>query len=128
MRNETERWLHHAREDLETARVTLAGKRWSATSFHAQQAAEKALKALWIETKGEPPPRIHDLVPLAEEAGLPRDWTGELDVLTRVYLVTRYPDAVREGELAKLNEERARAHIELAERVITWLEQRLSTA
>jgi hypothetical protein len=41
MRIETERWWRQAEQDLVTARVTLAGERWSAT-FFAQQVAEKA--------------------------------------------------------------------------------------
>ena len=85
MRPETERWLRYAREDVATARVTVAGKRWAATSFHAHQAAEKALKALWVEQQSVEPPRIHDLVLLSEEMRLPHEWLEEIDTLSRVY-------------------------------------------
>ena len=92
MRVETGRWLRYADDELETARVTLAGGRWGATSFHAQQAVEKALKALWLEQKSAEPPRVHDLVHLAEEVSLPSQWNEELDALSRVYIVARYPE------------------------------------
>lgn len=98
MSGETERWLHHAREDLENARATLTGERWSATSFHVQQAVEKALKGLWLATRHEAPPRVHDLVRLAEELGVPEDWHSELDALTRVYLLSRYPDVAADAD------------------------------
>ena len=58
MRPETERWLRYADEDLETVRVTLAGQRWAAASFYAQQAAEKALKAMFMEQMGTEHPRF----------------------------------------------------------------------
>ena len=128
MRAETERWLRYAGEDLLTARVTLTGKRQAAASFHAQQAAEKALKALWVERKGLEPPRTHDLVRLAEETGLPSEWLEELDVLSRVYLVSRYPEALAEDvPLHGIDDVGAQAHLALAERIVVWIEQQLST-
>ena len=128
MRVEAERWLHYANEDMVTARVTLAGKRWAATSFHAQQAAEKALKALWLERQGQEPPRVHDLVRLAEEVGLPSEWFEEIDVLSRVYVVSRYPGAAAEDEPPYgISAEAATLHLALAERIIEWINGQLST-
>lgn len=128
MRAETERWLRYGREDLATARVTLAGKRWAATSFHAHQAAEKALKALWVERKGLQPPRTHDLVRLAEEQGLPGEWLEEIDVLSRVYLISRYPGTLAEDEPPYgIDEAAAQSHLALAERIASWVERQLST-
>lgn len=69
MRVEASRWWRRAVDDLETARVTLGARRWAPTVFFAQQAAEKALKAVWLERTGEAPPRTHDLVRLAEMTG-----------------------------------------------------------
>ncbi len=128
MRAETERWLRYASEDVATARVTLAGKRWAAASFHAQQAAEKAIKALWVERKSLEPPRTHDLVRLAEEMGLPSDWLEEIDTLSRVYLLSRYPGASAEDTPPYgIDDAVAQAHLTLAERIVAWTKQQLST-
>lgn len=129
MRIETRRWLRHADEDWETARVTLAGQRWAATSFFAQQAAEKALKALWLERNDAQPPRTHDLVRLAEDVLLPNEWHDELDALSRVYLLTRYPGmSTQDGEENGVDEPMANGHLKLAERVISWVKQQPLTA
>ena len=129
MRPETERWLRYSGEDLVTARVTFAGNRWAATSFYAHLAAEKALKAIWVEGKALAPPRTHDLVRLAEELGLPADWLDELDALSRVYLVSRYPEASADEALPYgIDEPAAQGHLLVAERVVAWAQQRLSTA
>jgi HEPN domain-containing protein/predicted nucleotidyltransferase len=64
--------LQKAREDLDTAEVLsqVVGNRmgqWWTVAFHAQQAAEKALKALIYHLGGEPE-RTHSLSDLAEKA------------------------------------------------------------
>ena len=48
IRGEALDWLHEAQEDLEVARELLEFGRFSHACFLAQQAAEKALKALSI--------------------------------------------------------------------------------
>ena len=126
---EAETWLRYANEDLATARVTLAGGRWAATSLHAQQAAEKALKALWLERRKLPPPRTHDLVRLAGDLSLPSEWVPEIDALSRVYLASRYPAALGDDDPPYgIDEAGAKEHLALAERIFRWTEQRLSTA
>ncbi|MDZ4279063.1 MAG: HEPN domain-containing protein [Dehalococcoidia bacterium] len=126
MRRETERWLQYARDDLDTARVTYDGERWTATSFHAQQAAEKALKALWFERRGGEPPRTHDLVRLAQDVGYPDEHAGELDAMTQSYVVSRYPDAIDDGS-ARIDKDTAEDHRALAESVIRWVREQLKT-
>ena len=60
---------------------------------HAQQAAEKALKASILASDREPP-RTHDLVALVREASdvapLP-DLSVDLDALTTALQAARYP-------------------------------------
>ncbi|MCE4611191.1 MAG: HEPN domain-containing protein [Desulfurococcales archaeon] len=66
VRREALLWLEEAGYDLEDARDAYSRGRWSRVTFLAQQACEKALKALWIHLKRTPPPRTHvlpDLVP-----------------------------------------------------------------
>ena len=126
MRPQTKRWLEYAQDDLDTAKVTYDGERWGATSLHAQQAAEKALKALWFEKEGAEPPRTHDLVRLAQDAGYPDDRYAELDEMTQSYIVSRYPDAI-DARGAKIDRDMAEEHRALAEGVVRWVREQLQT-
>ena len=63
MKDETEEWVEKAEGDLRTARREIAiteGPNYDAVCFHAQQCAEKYLKARMIEV-GLTVSRIHDL-------------------------------------------------------------------
>jgi len=53
-------WLRLADEDLAMARLALDQGIYRQTCFHAQQAVEKALKALLLARQG-PYPRTHSL-------------------------------------------------------------------
>lgn len=127
MQPQTKRWLEYAQEDLDTAEVTYSGERWSATSLHAQQAAEKALKGLLFERAGTEPPRTHDLVRLAQDTGYPDDRHAKLDELTQSYILSRYPDAT-DARGAEIDKETAGAHRALAEGVIRWVRGQLQTS
>lgn len=90
-------WLNGALQDLAIA--TDGAKRWpNAACFHAQQSAEKALKAMLVALAGDVA-RTHALTALAaelSEAGSALD-AGTLDackVLDKFYAPTRYPDAL----------------------------------
>ncbi len=86
-------WLRLAQEDLDVARLLFEEKRWSHVCFHAQQAAEKGLKAL-IENK-KLVPKLHDLVKLAQEViqcGYKvEQFQPQFYFLNQFYTSTRYP-------------------------------------
>ncbi len=82
MRTEVVPWWEQAQADLETARVTQAAARYYAVSWFAQQAGEKALKALYIEQHGVLAPRTHDLTSLGGQVGVPPDVDADLATLT----------------------------------------------
>jgi HEPN domain-containing protein len=89
-------WIALAEDDLLNIENNLVAARvpWSTVCFHAQQAAEKYLKAVLI-THGTPPPRIHDLPPLLElcaEAGVSlAHLEDDCIELTRYGVAPRYP-------------------------------------
>lgn len=75
-----------------------AARRWPQTCFHAQQAAELALKAA-ITHQHVAPPRLHSIVELlARQASTVRQALNhvadDLRDLDRYYTATRYPDAI----------------------------------
>ena len=105
-----EKWLERARYDLETAQAMRDSGRWLYVLFCCQQAIEKALKAVIAQRTKEFPPRLHNLVSLAEFAkiAVPEEKEGLFRILTDFYIGSRYPDEVREvgKDLGKANAER----------------------
>lgn len=63
---EHEKWLAIAREDLAVAEVLLQEDFWTPVTYHAQQAAEKALKG-YLCYKLQPITKTHDLIMLLEQ-------------------------------------------------------------
>ena len=89
-------WVRKAEHDLLDMRNNLAAEEvpWDMVCFHAQQAAEKMLKALQV-FRGLEPPRTHDLVSLLAEcveldAGL-SDLSTACELLTPYGVAVRYP-------------------------------------
>ena len=116
-------WLDRARSNLIRAQQRAPNVYLEDLCFDAQQAAEKALKALCIERSLEFP-YVHDLtrlVTLLQEEGQPvPDEVKEAGRLTRYAVFTRYPgvgDPVTEDD-----HERA---VAIAERVVEWVEDHL---
>jgi len=68
-----QKWMDQASYDLETAQAMLDSGRYLYVVFCCQQAVEKMIKAVIAQVSGEMPPRIHNLIQLAERAGLEPD-------------------------------------------------------
>jgi len=120
--NTVERWTEQARYDLETARAMLESGRYLYVVFCCQQAIEKALKAVIVRKTGESPPRLHNLLRLAEMAGLAmeperEEFVGEL---SGYYIQTRYPEEI-ESLGQSLNSKTAEETIRRTEEVAQWL-------
>ncbi len=93
--NEGERWLFFARQDLRMAELALTDELYNQVCFHAQQCAEKALKA-WLVHQGKTPPRTHSLSDLLSllDPNPVAEIALEIQLLDRFYIPTRYPDAL----------------------------------
>lgn len=90
-----ENWLKFAFDDLHSAELLWAAGIFNMVCFHAQQCAEKALKAV-LSALRQPIPRSHNLNRLrqiVEEAlGYALDLDAEsLRFLNDIYLDSRYP-------------------------------------
>ena len=115
-----EEWLAHAESDLNLARL---GKDRNdvlpeQVCFHAQQAAEKGLKAVLLHRKIEFP-FIHDIEALLEimtQSGLvvPPD-VAEAGALTPYAVEARYP-----GYEEEITPSQVAEAIRLAESVVSW--------
>jgi HEPN domain-containing protein len=111
-------WMRHARSDLAIAKVERPADALLETlCFHAQQAAEKATKAVLLHL-GIEVPRTHSIRALLDR--LPEDlqlpaMVDEAAELTEYAVEARYPGATE----SVTDEEHARA-IELAQAVVDW--------
>jgi len=117
-------WLARARGDLALARVPLpADAFYEALCFHAQQAAEKALKAVYLH-HGWRFKYIHDLAELV--AGLKQNgMTVPEDVMDSMNL-TSYASATRYPDLDEpVTEDEHRQAVARAEAVVQWAERDL---
>ncbi len=118
-------WIERAEEDYLMARSALRRKRPLAYSacFHAQQCAEKYLKALLV-AKGSAFPKTHDLLmlrDLIEKAGVMVPVEGkQLQILSDYAVWTRYP-----GEDPTVED--AREAMEIAKSVRQFARRRLSS-
>jgi HEPN domain-containing protein len=124
MRKESMRLLEQSRHDFDTSAQLLKIGIYYASVFFAEQAAEKALKALHIEKKRKAE-FTHDLIELAQSLDAPRDVLKAAAELSPDYIITRYPDAANGVPAALYDEESAVAHSGYAERIIKWVKQEL---
>lgn len=114
-------WLNRARSNLIRARTEAPGIYLEDLCFDAQQAAEKALKAVLIH-RGVTFPYVHDLAELLTsllQAGeaIP-EAVKEAGRLTRFAIVTRYP-----GVSEPVTHEEYRQAVAIAESVLRWAEE-----
>jgi HEPN domain-containing protein len=118
-------WRIGAREDWDVATDLVARGRPRHGLFFGHLALDKALKARVSEITGQLAPRLHDLLRLAEAAGLGLE-AGRRDTLARMSayaLAGRYPDSVG----ASLAAEDAQARLAEAKEVFEWLMKPPST-
>lgn len=112
-------WHSRAADDARVLRLGVKNRQFADAvfGFHAQQAVEKALKAV-LAARGLAPPRIHDLVRLAhlvEKAGVPvpEDVWAAAD-LTAYATVYRYPGPEPPGKVDRA------ATQKIVVRVLRW--------
>ena len=120
-----EEWLRHARGDLALAwSYDIEGILLEALCFHAQQAAEKSIKAVLI-AHGVPFPRVHSIERLLDllpaEVVLPEEMRSSARL--SAYATTfRYP-----GLDEPVSEDEYREAVRLAEKVVSWAEKALQS-
>ena len=94
MKDETNKWLEYADENLRSAKVLFDSELFNPCLQNAQQAVEKMLKAVLVEsaTKLKKTHSINELVSILAEKGLNVEITeDECDLLDSIYLPSKYP-------------------------------------
>jgi len=125
MREEVKIWWELAVDDIDTAEKNSNIEKYHVAALYAQQATEKALKGLYIQTFQELK-KTHDLVFLANKLNIPDQYKNICKKLDPVYLPTRYPDV--SGKLPKMLFDKADAleFIKIAKEVLQWIKTQLS--
>ena len=127
-----EHWLTFAESDLAVARHLLQDSDfYYEVCFHAQQAAEKALKALLYYHQVKYELRFHSLPRLVKiirknyDNSAPDLWRDAL-ILNRYYASTRYPDSyIHEHSQGLFTLAEAEESIQIAGRIIGWVREKL---
>ena len=94
MKDETKKWLEYADENLRSARLLLDSELFNPCLQNVQQAVEKMLKALLMEStkKIKKTHSINELVNILDKHGLNVDMTeDDCDLLDSIYLPSKYP-------------------------------------
>jgi len=116
-------WLNRARSNLARAGAQIPGVYLEDLCFDAQQAAEKAIKAVLIRRKAAFP-YVHDLaelVSLVEASGeaVPQS-VRQAGRLTRFAIAHRYP-----GVIEPATPQEHREALAIADGVVRWAEERI---
>ena len=113
-----EDWLRYAVSDLNLARVVPPpGVLLEGLCFHAQQAVEKALKAILV-SYSVPFPRTHSirmLIDLLVQYLSVPEAVQEAAILTDYAVMTRYP-----GDIEPVSDDEYQQSIRLADTVVSW--------
>lgn len=116
-------WLNRARSNLARARAQMPGVYLEDLCFDAQQAAEKAIKAVLIKRKTEFP-YVHDLAELlsiveASGEAIPQP-VRRAGRLTRFAIAHRYP-----GVIEPVTPQEYQEALSIADAVVRWAEERI---
>ena len=118
-------WLNRARSSLSRAKVQTKEAYLEDLCFDAQQAAEKAIKAVLIK-KGITFPYIHDLtrlLTLLEEAEEEApEAVKQAEELTRYAVITRYPGVTSLSQTSYIEKRSP------AETVVRWAEEQIGSS
>lgn len=97
---EAERWFRTAQDDLDTALILKEKGKFAHSCFHSQQAAEKAIKAVWYFADADPwGHSIKKMIDDLKQVDLSiYQCVSKLSrygvVLDRFYIPTRYPNGL----------------------------------
>ena len=115
-------WVEEATEAKEVAQHLFEKRDYSYALFFGHLAIEKLLKALYISRKAEQAPYIHNLLRLAESAGISLTDAQRDDLIriTAFHLESRYPDE-KQSFRSKCTPAFTQAELNRISEVFVWL-------
>ncbi len=127
---EAKRWYQQGLDDLEAAQALASAQKFAQACFYAQQSAEKGLKAVWMGLDLDP--WGHSCTRLIRELPEPaqahfRPLIEMALALDKLYIPTRYPDALAELTPAEaFTQGEAQAAMTAAQRLLNQVAQWLA--
>lgn len=125
--NRYQDWLDQAERDLKRAGIDIQYEYWEWACFTAQQAAEKAVKALLM--KGGASVWGHAITPMLRRltgVSVSTTMIEYAQLLDAYYIPTRYPNGFAEGKPADYyNEQKAREAVDAASELIRFCKNHL---
>jgi HEPN domain-containing protein len=129
MINKTVYWLELCDDDLITAKVLLEKGRFLHMGFFCHLIVEKALKAVVSSQMDDAPPKIHNLITLAQRSGvyvdLSEEQLGLLEQLNPLQIEARYPEH-KDNLTTTLTYEKCQIMYNETEAFLCWIKQKLS--
>lgn len=126
--NKADYWKESANYDLDTAEAMFQTKRWLYVGFLCHQVIEKAVKAYYVDTKNEMPPKIHNLYRLSMECELYAQFSTSqqdfLSILEPLNIEGRYPE-YKDKIFKSLSPSRSREIIDQTISLKQWIFERL---
>ena len=127
MKDRVKVWLSMSLEDLEVGELTFSKGKYMHSVFMCQQAIEKAMKAVYVHFYDTVPPRKHDLLSLAKDAGIYNElkrseWKQTLARLSSMYILSRYPDSENSFNF---NKDKVKEILSITNEVISWLKTKM---
>jgi HEPN domain-containing protein len=122
-------WLDEAKGDLQHARNDVRGGFYNWACFSAQQAAEKAIKAVFQRMGAEAWGHsvVDLLMELSKKHDIPEKLSDAALELDKAYIPTRYPNAHPSGSpRSRYTKEEARRLIGYGERIVKFCSGLLS--
>ena len=122
MREEVKRWWEISKRDLSNSKFNFKNKRYPEACFFAQQAVEKAFKALDIVISNKFI-KTHDLKFLGERVKAPEYVIEKCIKISPVYTESRYPDFI---EIETYTKEKSEEIISFSKEILKWIKKELN--
>jgi len=113
------KWFEKAEKDFTAAEINASQGLYEVSAFLSHQAAEKALKAVFV-SRFNRLWKIHDLKELAAKLGAGRPLLVKCDALNPHYIATRYPIDV------DYTKKMAGAALKDSRKVVEWARKKLT--
>ena len=117
-----EDWWQRSQRDLRGVKPLKADGLYDMCIFHCQQAAEKALKALWTDKRTDLPPKTHRIGDLATQLGAPDEIVMAGNELFGDYETSRYPAGPFGSATGPFTSEDVDDRLQKAQQIVAWAE------
>ena len=115
-------WVETSNQDYKTMLNLYESKDYHWSLFIGHLVIEKLLKSIYVKNIDDNPPRIHDLLRLAEKAQIEttEEQKDALDLITTFNINARYPD-YKQNFYKKCDNEFTATNIKKVKELRTWL-------